>query len=175
MKMGNYILLLVLVLLSANVQAQEYYRSIDANGKVQYGDAPAKDAADVEKIKSKTVPDANDSLPFVTRRASLKFPVMLYVGDGCGEGCAQARDFLNKRGIPFTEKNLVSPDEITAFKKASKSDQVPVMHIGADWLQRFNERQWSQALDTAGYPPSAPYGYRPAAKSSVAPDKNKSE
>ena len=162
--MGQLFLPIILVLLTANVQAEEYYRSIDQNGKVQYGDAPAKDAADVEKITSKAKPSADDSLPFEIRRANLKFPVTLYVGDGCGNGCTQAHDFLKKRGIPFTEKNLVTAEDISAFKKESGSNQIPVIHIGTDWITGFLENRWSQALDAAGYPKSVPYGFTPPVK-----------
>jgi hypothetical protein len=173
--MHKLFLSITILLLAANVQAEEYYRSINESGKVQYGDAPAKDAADIEKINPKAVPSADDSLPYETRRASSKFPVTLYIGDGCGKGCNQAHDFLINRGIPFTEINLVTADEITAFKKASGGNQIPVMHIGADWITGFLENQWNKALDAAGYPKSVPYGFHAPVKSIPAKEKAKSE
>ena len=91
---------LSLLLPASNVQADEYYRSVDEHGKVQYGDAPAKDAADIEKIHSRLVPSADDSLLFETRRANSKFPVTLYIAADCGDGCTRAHDYLKNRGIP---------------------------------------------------------------------------
>jgi glutaredoxin len=162
--MNKLFLLITLLLLAGNAQAETYYRSIDGNGKVQYGDAPAKDAADTEKLNSMSVPSGDDSLPFETRRANAKFPVTLYVADSCGDGCTQAQEYLKKRGIPYTENKLVTAEDIAAFKKASGNDQIPVMHIGADWLIGFLESRWAQALDVAGYPKSAPYGSHPSVK-----------
>ncbi len=148
---------MALLLLLSNVQAGALYRSIDENGNVQYSDKPAPDAADTEKLNASFEPAPEDSLPFETRRASSKFPVTLYVADSCGSGCTQARDYLTKRGIPFTEKKLVTMEDIEAFKKDSGGNQIPVMHIGTKWLTGFMESSWRLALDDAGYPASAPY------------------
>jgi hypothetical protein len=169
--MNKLFLLITLLFLPACVQAEEYYRSIDNKGKVHYGDAPVKNAADFEKLKAMHVPDGNDALPFETRRANSKFPVTFYVADSCGEGCSQAREFLKNRGIPFTEKNVASAEDIASFKKASGGDHVPAMHIGTDWLSGFLLNKWTAALDAAGYPKTAPYSYHPAAKSAPVPEK----
>lgn len=166
----------VLLLLAGGVGAEEYYRSIDATGKVHYGDKPLPDAADIAILNSLPMPVPDESLPFETRRAREKFPVTLYVAEGCGEPCNLARDYLNKRGIPFTEKNLATIEEINAFKKASEGDQIPAATVGKNWLVRFSESLWSNALDAAGYPKTAPYGFRPVVKSTApAAGKPKSE
>ncbi|TAJ83831.1 MAG: glutaredoxin family protein [Gallionellaceae bacterium] len=168
--------LTVLLLLAGNVQAEEYYRSIENTGKVHYGDKPLTNAADVEKLKPKSEPAPNDALPFETNRAKEKFPVTLYVADGCGDACALARDYLNKRGIPYTEINLVTVDEMDAFKKASGGDQIPVMTVGKDnWIKGYLESLWRQELDKAGYPKTAPYRPRPAIKPASAAETPRSE
>lgn len=154
----------VLLLLAGEINADEYYRSIDATGKVHYGDKPLPDAADIARLNSLSVPVPDESLPFATLRAREKFPVTLYGAESCGDVCKLARDYLNKRGIPYTEKNLVTVEEIDAFKKASGGDHIPAITIGKSWLVRFSESLWSNALDTAGYPRTAPYGFRPAVK-----------
>lgn len=166
----------VFLLLAGGVSADEYYRSIDAAGKVHYGDKPLPEASDISRLNPLSVPVPDESLPYETRRAREKFPVTLYVAQGCGEPCDLARDYLNKRGIPFTEKNLTTIEEINAFKKASEGDQIPAATVGKNWLVRFSESLWSNALDAAGYPQTAPYGFRPAVKSAVpATAKPKSE
>jgi hypothetical protein len=146
-----------LLIFVSNVQAGALYRSIDENGNVQYSDKPIPDAADTEKLNASFEPVAEDSLPFETRRANSKFPVTLYVADSCGSGCTEARDYLIKRGIPFTEKKLVTADDIEAFRKDSGGNQIPVMHLGTKWLTGFMESTWRLALDDAGYPKNAPY------------------
>jgi glutaredoxin len=165
-----------LSLLAGVAQADEYYRSIEGTGKVHYGDKPLPDAADVARLNSLSEPVPDESLPFETRRAQEKSPVTFYIAEGCGDPCKLARKYLNKRGIPYTEKNLVMAEEIDAFKKASGGDQIPAITIGKNWLVRFSESLWSNALDTAGYPQTTPYGFRPSIKSATpAAEKPKSE
>ena len=173
--MIKLLLSITLLLLAYNVQAETLYRSIDENGKVQYSDTPVKNAADTEKLNSTSEPAADDTLPFELRRAVEKFPVTLYVSGSCGTACNLARDYLTKRGVPFTEKSLGAPEDIDAFKKASGGDQIPTIQVGTKWTIGFLESQWSQALDTAGYPRSAPYGSHPGAKPTPPVEKPKSE
>lgn len=163
--MKNIFLLLALLSSAMAAHAEEYYRSIDSAGKVHYGDSPLSDAADFDKLKPQTEPAPDNILPFETRRAMEKFPVTLYIGDECGDGCKMAQDYLNKRGVPYTEVYLRKADEIAAFKKASQGDRIPTMNIGKNWLKGFSLDSWSKELNTAGYPQSAPYGYRPIIKS----------
>ncbi len=171
--MTKLIFSITLLFLVSSAHSAAFYRSIDENGNVQYSDIPQKNAADVEKISTTGQPDEDDTLPFETRRANSKFPVTLYVADNCGTGCTQGREYLKKRGIPFTEKKLVTPAEIEAFKKDSGSDQVPVMHIGTDWLIGYLELTWGQALDAAGYPKNAPYNAHIPTKTDAAVEKPK--
>ena len=165
--MNKLLLSITLLLLAYNISAETLYRSIDENGKIQYSDVPLKNAADTEKLKSVSEPAADDTLPFETRRANAKFPVTLFVSSNCGDPCSQARDYLKKRGIPFAERNLASADEIASFKKSSGGDQIPAMQVGTNWLIGFSEGQFGQALDTAGYPKTAPYGFHPGTKSAL--------
>ena len=162
--MKKLIFSITLLLLSANLQAEEYYRSIDAKGRVNYGDVPAQGAEDIERLNSRPEPNADDALPFETRRAHAKFPVTLYIGEGCGNGCSQARALLKRRGIPYTEHNVATAADISAYKQATGGLQIPALHIGSDWLITFIESRWSQALDAAGYPKNLPYGFQPQVK-----------
>jgi glutaredoxin len=173
--MNKLLLSITLLLLAYNISAETLYRSIDENGKVQYSDVPLRNAADTEKLNSTQAPAADDTLPFELRRAVAKYPVTLYVAASCVDACAQARSYLNKRGIPFAEKSLASVDEIDAFKKSSGGDQIPAMQVGTNWIIGFSEGQFGQALDSAGYPKTAPYGFHPGAKSAPQVEKPKSE
>jgi hypothetical protein len=93
---------------------------VDKSGKVHYGDAPAADAAKVEQKKFGAAPtaDVND-LSYATRNAKKNFPVTLYIAENCSDPCKQAREFLNKRGIPFTENNVRTKEELDTFKQLS--------------------------------------------------------
>lgn len=148
----------LLALAVASAQAGEVYRWVDKSGVVHYGDNPGAEVQQVEQKEFHVPPaEKNANLPYETRRAQQSFPVTLYSGSNCGTPCQAARDFLNKRGIPFTEKTLSTREEISNFTKESGSDQAPTLRVGKTWLKNFNAEQWNSELDDAGYPKTAPY------------------
>ncbi len=149
-------------LLMGNAQAGELYRSIDSSGKVLYSDRPLYGAEDVEQLKLGSEPAPDESLSYETRKAQQNFPVTLYVFPTCVTPCQQARDFLNKRGVPFTEKNVEAQEDFDAFRKAAGGGEVPALAVGKTWLKGFLDEPWNKELDFAGYPKSAPYRPRPA-------------
>ena len=167
--MKRYFLLMSLLIL-ANVQAGELYRSVDKEGKVHYSDSPLRDTEDVEQLKFAKEPARDESLPYETQRARQNFPVTLYSIPSCASACTQARDLLNKRGVPFTEKSLVTQEEIDAFRKDSGDSQVPAITIGKNWLKGFLAEQWNSELDIAGYPKKVlAYRPKPPAKPALEP------
>ena len=169
-----FILVGILTALSANVQA-DTYRWVDQSGKVHYGDVPSDEAVKLEQKKFGAAPAAEDaSLPYSTRLARQNFPVTLYTSGNCGDPCRQARDFLNKRGVPFAEKNLDTKEEIDAFKLKSGGDTVPALSVGKTWLRNFEAGQWNSELDIAGYPKTAPY-LPPQTPAKASADKSKAE
>lgn len=162
------------LLAAMSAQAGELYRWVDAQGKVHYGDRPALDATQVEEKKLHTNASSDENLPYAARRARERFPVTLYVGEGCGSACDEARAYLNKRGIPFDEQKLVTKEEIDAFKAKSGSDQIPSLSVGKNFLIGYSSASWASELDVAGYPATAPYRApkptpAPAPSSDVAP------
>lgn len=177
--MKNIILIVGMsILLNAGAHADTLYRWVDSEGKVHYGERPEQGAVEITKKKftPPTVTD-DDLLPYESRLARQNFPVTLYVGNGCGDPCVQAAEFLHKRGIPYTEKALVWKEDVEAFKKLTGSNSVPALTIGKIVLNGFEAGQWGSELDIAGYPKTAPIGVRPytppsrpdPAASSVAP------
>ena len=143
----------LIVLVGGNAQADGLYRWVDKSGKVHYGDAPAADAAKVEQKKFAAAPRADvDDLTYATRNAKKNFPVTLYIAENCGDPCKQAREFLNKRGIPFTENTVRTKEELGAFKQLSGGENVPTLAVGKTWFKNFQAEQWGGGLDTAGYP-----------------------
>lgn len=150
-------LLLVLlgasVLVSATASAQTLYRWVDKDGKVQYSDMPPP--ANAKNSQQKRLGDnliEQDKLPYALRMAVQNNPVTLYAND-CGNGCDAARALLNKRGIPFVDRN---PQKDAAAAKAltalAGALEVPTVAIGTSKLSGFTESEWNSALDSAGYP-----------------------
>ena len=164
-----FILAGIMAAVLGSAQAGSLYRWVDQSGNVHYGNIPAMGAVQVEEVKISDAPAIDDAdLPYETRRAKEAFPVTLYVADNCKEFCQHARDLLNQRGIPFTEKNLVSQEDIDTFKQISGGKMVPTIAVGKNWLNGFLAEQWNTELDIAGYPKTAPYGFRPAVPPPVA-------
>src|SRR5450756_1383701 len=157
--MKSIILLLAcLTAVSLSVQAGELYRWVDSSGIVHYSDVPSADAEKIDSRKFSEAVAPSENVPYETRRAQQNFPVTLYVGDGCGETCDQARSLLSKRGIPFSEKFLRTKQDVEEFRQLSGIDGVvPVLAVGKSFLKGLLESQWNSEVDIAGYPKTAPY------------------
>ena len=148
---------LLLVGFACTTQAQ-MYRWVDEKGGVHYTDEPPP--ANAKKVEEKKFTDnvvQSDKLPYSVQQAVKNFPVTLYTGD-CGEVCRVAKDYLVKRGVPFTErlpgKNAA---DLEQFKKVSKENFIPLLLVGKSVsLKGFNEPEWASALDQAGYPKTNP-------------------
>lgn len=145
--------------LFSQAQAGVMYRAVDIHGKVYYSDKPIEDA---EQLKLGDTSAPAQPMSYETRKAQQNFPVIFYSAPDCGTLCQQARDLLNKRGIPFTEKNLVQKTEVDEFVKQSGNKDLPAMTVGRTWVKGFLASQWDKELDFAGYPKTAPYGFKPS-------------
>ena len=160
-KMNIAVLLLVYLFLSLNLQAAGLYRWVDSSGTVHYSDVPSPDAEKMDARKFSGTVTPSDDLPYETRRAQQNFPVTLYTGEGCGDVCDQARNLLNKRGVPFSEKVLRTPQDIENFKQLSGiNGEGPVLGVGRGFLKGFLDARWNSELDIAGYPKTASYRQR---------------
>ncbi|MEW5904526.1 MAG: glutaredoxin family protein [Pseudomonadota bacterium] len=142
--------------LTALVAQAELYRSIDSQGKVHYSDQPLPQAIEAEPVHVDAAPTPDDSLPYETRRAKEAFPVTLYTGMDCVP-CDAAIDFLQQRGIPYTEKHLIKQEEVEAYRKETGGLEIPSLLVGKTHLKGFLAEQWNKELDLAGYPKQAPY------------------
>lgn len=155
--MSKLISLLLTIAFSTTPALAELYKWVGADGKITYSDTPPP--ADAKKVEKKRLNDRvnqGDGLDFATRNAMKKYPVVLFTTD-CGAPCDQGRALLNKRGVPFTEKN---PEKNLAdgqeLKKLTGTLEVPDLRVGKDTpIKGFNEAVWNSALDNAGYPKNA--------------------
>lgn len=144
-------LFLLVTLLAAAAHAQTY-RWVDKDGKVHYGDRPPATAGQVQQ-RTAGAPAADKTLPYSVQQAVANFPVTLHVSADCGDGCKEGRDYLNSRGIPFSEKNVASNEEVDALKKLSGGEAVvPFLTVGAKTAKGWLKDDWQRLLDAAGYP-----------------------
>lgn len=152
------ICLVSLAVLAAGADAQTLYRWVDKDGKVHYSDQPPpKDIRKVEerRISISTIETSTPS--YDVQQAVQNFPVTLYTTADCAAPCKSAKDYLARRGIPYSEKPLASNEEIAEFRKRFNTANavVPAITIGAQQHQGFDESSWGSLLDAAGYPRTA--------------------
>ena len=143
--------------------AQTTYRWVGKSGQVVYSDQPPPPGVQaLEVIDGKNSKDTQQ-LPYATRVAAEKYPVSLFTTAACTEVCASARALLNGRGIPFSEKLLTTPDQVSAAAKQMGNESfVPGLIVGSQKVPGFEATAWNNLLDLAGYPKAAPYGSKPS-------------
>jgi glutaredoxin len=147
-----------LVALVAAMPAHAQYKVIGADGKVTYTDRqPAQSDGKVTALNARNAPPAvaandNSALPLELRQSIARYPVTLYSVSGACEPCSSARALLKQRGIPYAEKQVVSPEDSDALEKISGGRDAPTLSIGAQTLRGLAPEVWNSYLDAAGYP-----------------------
>lgn len=151
-------LLAVAVMVPLTVDAQQVYRWVDGDGRVQYSDQPPP--AGTKNVQEKNVGGSsiqNNDLSLIAQDAQKKNPVTVYTSE-CGEACDAAKAYLNKRGIPHTVVDPTRSLELNKkFKDETGGSVVPVMKVGDKRLSGWSESTWASSLDAAGYPKTPPF------------------
>jgi len=141
----------------AGAQAQQMYRWVDKDGKVNYTQQPPPSGAtNVQRRNAATGSGESNELPFPTQLAAKNYPVTLYTSADCGSACTNARGSLEKRGIPFEEVAVGDEKSIDNLKRLTGKNQVPVLRVGTQLEVGYEAEGWKAALDAAGYPASGP-------------------
>lgn len=160
MYVKTFCCLFLAVLLAGPASAAQLYRWVDEKGNVEWRDTPPPaHAKNVERRNMSGNTIETSTLPYSVQQAVKKHPVTLWAFD-CGEPCTKARAHLARRGVPHTERNAQKEPE--EMKKATGGLDVPVLFVGTNQLKGYLESTWDTALDTAGYPRTAPPGMKKA-------------
>jgi len=129
------------------------YRWVDKDGVVRYTDTPPPASAkDVRKLDAAAPKAAEPQQSFQLGRLQKDFPVTLYTAPNCKEGCDQAREALNKRGIPFREVQVWDKATNEELQAASGKREVPTLLVGRTAQVGFQAEAFDSLLDSAGYP-----------------------
>ena len=156
----RHLLMLCLALTSACAVA-ETYRWVDPAGRTGISDTPPPGRAhSVAKAGAGNVD--TDGLPFAVKHAVESFPVTLYTSADCVSECKQARDLLNARGVPFSEKMLQTPEDFNEIKALVGDAFIPSLKVGKQSFRGFEAGAYNNLLDLAGYPKTAAYGAKPS-------------
>lgn len=146
--------LAVLAALMACGLAQAQYKVVGPDGKITYTDRPPTPAeGKATPLGVRGVPvGAEVPLPTELRPIVARYPVTLFVTGAACEPCNAARQLLRQRGIPFTEKLIVTPEDSDALQRLSGGRDAPTLTIGTQTLRGLAGELWNSYLDAAGYP-----------------------
>lgn len=156
----------LLALAGAAAPAWSQYKVINPDGSVTYTDRPpiASNArvTPMSRQGHSTPAAAEPGLPAELRTATQRHPVTLYTSSSCAP-CDNGRRLLQTRGVPYTERRIVSEDDAAALERLVGGRTVPALTIGAQPLRGLSEADWSAYLDAAGYPRESklPRGWQP--------------
>lgn len=155
----RYLLTLCLLLAGPAAMAETYKWS--EGGKTVISDTPPPGRTKAV-TKAGASAEPGDSMPFAVKKAMEAFPVVLFTAPDCVNECKQARDLLNARGIPFTEKMLQSAADAEELKQLVGDLFVPTIKVGNQRVRGLDTAAYGNLLDLAGYPKTAPYGSKPS-------------
>src|SRR5581483_11709785 len=148
MRLRVWLTVAVLVLAAAPAHAQKLYKWVDQDGRVSYHDQPPSDSGYRVEEKSLRGERSTEASPDVTGKA----PVVLYSAPKCGP-CDLARQYLQKRRVPFTEKNVEGDRKLQdELIKQTGGLSVPTLTIGDKVMRGYLESLLEGELDAAGYP-----------------------
>lgn len=155
------------LLLLAAFPATAQYKVVAPDGRVTYTDRPPADgSARITEIGRRApVPPPAPSgapLPVELQRTAERFPVTLFTADNCAP-CDSGRAMLQQRGVPYTERQVVSVDDVAALERTVGGRTVPALTVGGQALRGYSVSDWTSYLDAAGYPRDSrlPRGWAP--------------
>jgi glutaredoxin len=71
-----------------------------------------------------------------------RHPVTLYTGESCAP-CDEGRRLLQQRGVPYTERRIVSGDDAAALERLIGARTLPGLSIGRQPLRGYSEQDWT--------------------------------
>lgn len=156
-----------LVAASMPLPAAQLYQWKDAQGRTVYSDQPPPPSVKGVQQRRFVGSFVESGESYELKQAREKSPVTLYAGS-CGAPCDDARRLLQTRGVPFTEIDPSENGEARdALQKLTGRNRVPVLVVGADKIDGFEEGQWHAALDRAHYPKAPAVARKPASAASA--------
>lgn len=155
-----------LTLVVSTHPAQAQYKVVSPDGRVTYTDRPPADASAKVIALSRRggAEPAPSGVPLTGELARLaeRFPVTLFTAEKCAP-CDAGRQFLQQRGIPYTERQVISSDDVAALERTVTGRTVPALTVGGQALRGYSQTDWASYLDAAGYPRETrlPRGWTP--------------
>ena len=152
---------------AAGAALAQLYRWTDEKGRTHISDTPPP--ASAKNVQKKAMPKSaapEEQVHFEVALAMKDFPVVLYTSPKCGDLCGQAREALNKRGVPFKEIMVWDVKGQQELKQYASGERVPVLLVGRSVHEGFAQDAYDSLLDAARYPKA---GTVPARTQAAAP------
>lgn len=155
-----WIVIGVVICLSASAVYGEIYKWVDENGKVYFGDEkPEKIQTEkvdiqVNSFESLSISDS-DFLSARERRSDVKESrqVVMYSATWCGY-CRKARNYFKQKGIPFKEYDIENSRKGRRDYAKLNGTGVPIIFVGKKRMQGFRAARfqaiYGQANRTEG-------------------------
>ena len=128
----------------------QVYRWLDEKGRLHAGDTPPPSAREVEKVRVAPTP-TEPVEPYALQLARKNNPVTLYTTPNCPL-CERARELLKARGVPFSEKSVVTDQQVEELERVVGRNALPSLVVGTKIQDGFAESLYQAMLDGAGYP-----------------------
>ena len=128
----------------------QVYRWLDEKGRLHAGDTPPPSAREVEKVRVAPTP-TEPVEPYALQLARKNNPVTLYTTPNCPL-CERARELLKARGVPFSEKSVVTDQQVEELERVVGRNALPSLVVGTKIQDGFAESLYEAMLDGAGYP-----------------------
>jgi hypothetical protein len=154
-------LALLMTAVAAAHPAWAQYKVVAPDGSVTYTDRPATAGpARIAPLRPQVAPP-DAGLPADLAAVVQRYPVVLMTTGNCAS-CEAGRAVLRSRGIPFTERTVVTAVDGQVLQRLTGTRDLPVLTIGQQVVRGFQEQDWVAYLDAAGYPRASrlPPGYR---------------
>jgi glutaredoxin len=135
--------------------AHAQYKVVNPDGGVTYTDRPPVASnvrvTSMNRNSARAARAQEIALPAELRSVVQRHPVILYTMAECAP-CLNARKLLLQRGVPYSEKSVVTEGDAAALMRLVGARTLPAMSVGAQPVRGWSEQDWNAFLDVAGYP-----------------------
>ena len=136
--------LAVFVLTLVQPAAGQTYKWVDKHGNTRYQDQPPPD--DVRGVVRLQHRDHHPN------QGQASLPKLVFYSVPVCDSCDLVRQYLNKRNIGFTEKNVKeNADLVRELRDLSGGLSVPVLKIGDDFMSGYSKTALNEKLGTFGF------------------------
>jgi glutaredoxin len=141
--------LLVLALAPACVHADTIYRSVGPDGRITYSQKPPA-GAKVEKTLTFTnlpatpIPESlmgEQKKPGEPGKRMATGRPVLFTAVWCGY-CTQAKAYLAKKGVSYTEYDIDTPGGAQAFRESAGGKGIPVLLLNERRVQGYSQQAY---------------------------------